>query len=114
MNTGTTTWNTNYYIQYTGGDNLGLKLTKYQMPYAVPPQMSVQFTFDFTAPDAAGTVKNNWNIVNPPTILPLAFSGVSTTLSLNSRDELLKNEIKAEAYNLGFVEIGFTSPRTLT
>lgn len=65
MNTGTTTWNTNYYIQYTGGDNLGLKLTKYQMPYAVPPQMSVQFTFDFTAPDAAGTVKNNWNIVNP-------------------------------------------------
>ena len=65
MNTGTTTWNTNYYIQMTGGDQLGLKLTKYQMPYEVPPQMSVQFTFDFTAPDAAGTVKNNWNIINP-------------------------------------------------
>ena len=65
MNTGTTTWNTNYYIQMTGGDQLGLKLTKYQMPYEVPPKMSVQFTFDFTAPNAAGTVKNNWNIINP-------------------------------------------------
>ena len=31
-------------------------------------------------------------------------------MSLNSKDELLKNEIKAEAYHLGFVEIGFTSP----
>lgn len=65
MNTGTTTWNTSYYIQMTGGDNLGLKLTKFQMPYEVPPQMSVQFTFDFTAPSTAGKVKNDWNIVNP-------------------------------------------------
>ena len=108
MNTGTTTWNTittSKYRRY----NLGLKLTKYQMPYAVPPQMSVQFTFDFTAPDAAGTVKNNWNIVNPNDIAFGVF--MSTTLSFNSRDELLKNEIKAEAYNLGFVEIG-SPPRT--
>lgn len=65
MNTGTTTWNTSYYIQMTGGDKLGLALTKFQMPYEVPPQMSVQFTFDFTAPDTGGTVKNDWNIVNP-------------------------------------------------
>ncbi len=28
----------------------------------------------------------------------------------NSRDERLKNEIKAEAYHLGFIDIGFTTP----
>lgn len=65
LNTGTTTWNTNYYIEMTGGDKLGLALTKLNMPYNVPPQMSVQFTLEFTAPSTGGTVKNNWNIVNP-------------------------------------------------
>ncbi|NLB72293.1 MAG: hypothetical protein GX797_09875 [Chloroflexi bacterium] len=65
MNTGTTTWTPNYYIQMTGGDKLGLALTKFNMPYNVPPQMSVQFTFEFTAPNEGGTVKNDWSIVNP-------------------------------------------------
>lgn len=65
MNTGTTTWNTNYYIQMIGGDQLGLSLTKFNMPYEVPPQLSVQFTFEFTAPSNGGKVKNDWNIVNP-------------------------------------------------
>lgn len=65
MNTGTTTWTPNYYIQMTGGDKLGLALTKFNMPYNVPPQMSVQFTFEFTAPNEGGTFKNDWSIVNP-------------------------------------------------
>lgn len=68
MNTGTTTWNTSYYIQMTGGDQMGLTLTKFNMPYEVPPQMSVQFTFDFTAPSTGGKVKNDWNIVNPSNV----------------------------------------------
>lgn len=42
---------------------------------------------------------------------PLVFSGVSTTLSPhNSKSDFVKNEIKAEAYHLGFIDIGFTSP----
>jgi hypothetical protein len=39
--------------------------TKINMPYEVPPQMSVQFTMEFTAPTTTGTVRSDWSIVNP-------------------------------------------------
>jgi hypothetical protein len=64
MNIGTTTWTTDYYIQFTGGDAMG-SATKINMPYEVPPQMSVQFTMEFTAPTTTGTVRSDWSIVNP-------------------------------------------------
>ena len=64
MNTGTTTWNTNYYIMHTDGPAMGAS-TKIKMPYDVPPNMSVQITIEFTAPAETGTVKSSWMIVNP-------------------------------------------------
>jgi hypothetical protein len=64
MNTGTTTWNTSYYIMHTDGPAMGAA-TKSNMPYDVPPNMSVQLTIEFTAPTETGKVKSDWMIVNP-------------------------------------------------
>jgi len=64
MNTGTTTWNTSYYIMHTGGPAMGAP-TKINMPYEVPPNMSVQISIEFTAPSEPGAVKSEWVIVNP-------------------------------------------------
>jgi len=64
MNTGTTTWTTDYYIQFVDGFNFGISQTTFKMPTEVPPTMSVQFTMNFTAPQTVGVAKSNWNIVN--------------------------------------------------
>ena len=64
MNTGTTTWTTDYYIQFVDGNNFGITQTTFKMPTEVPPTMSVQFTMNFTAPQTVGVAKSNWNIVN--------------------------------------------------
>ena len=64
MNTGTTTWTTDYYIQFVDGANFGLTEKTIKMPIDVPPTMSVQFTLNFTAPQTAGVAKSDWNIVN--------------------------------------------------
>ena len=65
MNTGTTTWTPQYYIEYVDGNNFNVSPTKYTMPIDVPPSMSIQFTLSFTAPQTVGTAKSNWQIVNP-------------------------------------------------
>lgn len=64
MNTGTTTWNTSYYIMHTDGPAMGAA-AKINMPYDVPPNMSVQITIEFTAPAETGKVQSNWMIANP-------------------------------------------------
>ncbi len=64
MNTGTTTWNTSYYIMHSGGPAMGAA-TKINIPYDVPPNMSVQITIEFTAPTETGKVKSDWMVVNP-------------------------------------------------
>ena len=64
MNTGTTTWNTSYYIMHTDGPAMGSD-AEINMPYDVPPNMSVQITIEFTAPTETGKVKSDWMIVNP-------------------------------------------------
>ena len=38
---------------------------KINMPYDVPPNMSVQLTIEFTAPSETGKVQSNWMIMNP-------------------------------------------------
>lgn len=63
MNTGQTTWTTSYYIMHTGGALMGAP-DKINMPYAVPPSMTVTITIDFIAPTEIGTVKSDWMIVN--------------------------------------------------
>lgn len=65
MNTGSTTWTPEYYIEYVDGNNFNVSPTKYTMPIDVPPSMSIQFTLKFTAPESLGTAKSNWQIVNP-------------------------------------------------
>jgi hypothetical protein len=65
MNTGSTTWTPQYYIEYVDGNNFNVSSTKYTMPIDVPPSMSIQFTLNFTAPQTVGTAKSNWQIVNP-------------------------------------------------
>jgi len=64
LNTGTTTWTTDYYIQYVDGNNFGISQNTFKMPTEVPPTMSIQFTMNFTAPQTVGVAKSNWNIVN--------------------------------------------------
>ena len=64
LNTGTSTWTTDYYIQYVDGNNFGISQTTFKMPTEVPPTMSIQFTMNFTAPQTVGVAKSNWNIVN--------------------------------------------------
>ena len=64
MNTGTTTWTTDYYIQFVDGNNFGITQNTFKMPTEVPPTMSVQFTLNFIAPQTVGVAKSNWNIVN--------------------------------------------------
>lgn len=63
MNTGQTTWTTGYYIMHTGGPAMGAP-DEINMPYAVPPSMTVTITIDFVAPTEIGTVKSDWVIVN--------------------------------------------------
>lgn len=63
LNTGQTTWTTSYYIMHTGGPAMGAP-DKINMPYAVPPSMTVTITIDFIAPTEIGTVKSDWMIVN--------------------------------------------------
>ncbi len=63
VNNGTTTWNTNYYVQHVDGPKLSDK-TKVNMPSDIPPGMSAQFELEFTAPTTAGTVKSNWAVYN--------------------------------------------------
>jgi len=62
-NIGTSTWTTNYYIQFTSGDQMGAE-EKVYLPYPVPPGTNVQISVDFTAPDEPGEYKSVWSLVN--------------------------------------------------
>lgn len=64
MNVGTTTWNTNYYIQFADGEPMGAN-TKIMIPYDVGPGLSVQISIDFTAPSNTGDITSTWSIMNP-------------------------------------------------
>ena len=63
LNTGTTTWTTDYAIRFVDGDQMGAP-DEIKMPLAVPPQMSIDFEFEFTAPSTPKTARSNWSSVN--------------------------------------------------
>jgi hypothetical protein len=63
VNTGTTTWSTDYYIQHIDGPAMGA-VTKHNMPVSVGPGLSATFEIEFTAPTTVGKVKSNWGIYN--------------------------------------------------
>ena len=63
MNTGTSTWTTEYAIEFVSGEQFGLA-DKIYCPISVPPQMMVDFVLPLTVP-ATGVLRSDWKIVNP-------------------------------------------------
>jgi hypothetical protein len=63
-NTGSSTWNTNYYIQFAYGEELGATDDKVFLPYPVPPGTNVQISVDLVAPGSPGEKQSNWRLFN--------------------------------------------------
>ncbi|MGB4594941.1 MAG: NBR1-Ig-like domain-containing protein [Anaerolineaceae bacterium] len=70
MNTGTSTWTTDYGIRYISGDITASEDT-YYMPIAVPPGAQVNMDVKLTAPTKTGLLRGNWVIFNSANV---AFS----------------------------------------
>jgi len=62
-NTGTSTWNNNYTIEFAADEQMGAE-DKYFIPIDVPPNTSVQVSADFVAPDSEGMIRSTWDLVN--------------------------------------------------
>ena len=62
MNTGTTTWTTDYGIEYVSGEQFGLA-DRINFLITVPPQMMVDLELTL-APSSAGPFRSDWKIVN--------------------------------------------------
>jgi hypothetical protein len=62
MNTGTSTWTTEYGIEFVSGEQFGLP-DKVNFAISVPPQMMVDVVLTLTVP-AAGPFRSDWKIVN--------------------------------------------------
>ncbi|HSN95243.1 MAG TPA: NBR1-Ig-like domain-containing protein [Anaerolineaceae bacterium] len=62
MNTGTSTWTTEYGIEFVSGEQFGLA-DRVNFPISVPPQMMVDVKLTLTVP-SAGPFRSDWKIVN--------------------------------------------------
>lgn len=62
-NRGTSTWTTDYYIQFATGERMDA-VEKTFLPYPVPPNRNVQISIDFVAPQATGGKQSNWKLFN--------------------------------------------------
>lgn len=63
-NTGSSTWGTNYYIQFASGEEMGATDEMVYLPYPVPPGTSVQISVDLVAPGSTGEKQSNWRLYN--------------------------------------------------
>jgi hypothetical protein len=63
MNTGTSTWTTDYGIRYISGD-ITASVDTYYMPIAVPPGAQVEIKVTLTAPTKTGMLRGDWVIFN--------------------------------------------------
>jgi outer membrane biosynthesis protein TonB len=63
-NTGSSTWGTNYYIQFASGEEMGATDEKVYLPYPVPPGTSVQISVDLVATGSTGEKQSNWRLFN--------------------------------------------------
>lgn len=63
MNTGTSTWTTDYGIAYVSGTTFGIS-APIKVGYPVPPQAMAEFKLKFTAPEEAGKHRSDWRIYN--------------------------------------------------
>lgn len=81
-NRGTSTWSTNYYIQYSSGEQMGAP-DKVFVWLSVPPNTSLPLTVNFTVPTTAGTVVSSWRLFNAA---DTAFYDFSVTLEVSASD----------------------------
>lgn len=61
MNTGTSTWTTDYYVQYASGEKM-VSTDPIYLPYDVPPGKMVDISIKFTAPSVKGTYRSDFYI----------------------------------------------------
>ncbi len=62
-NTGTCTWNTNYKLKFSSGDQMGGPSSQ-NLSMAVGPNEQVDFSVNLKAPASVGTYKGVWQIVD--------------------------------------------------
>jgi murein DD-endopeptidase MepM/ murein hydrolase activator NlpD len=63
-NTGTTTWNSSYKLRYVSGQ-LSERYDDVPINGTVAPNQTYTFSVPMKAPDAAGTYREDWKVVNP-------------------------------------------------
>jgi hypothetical protein len=63
MNTGTSTWTTNYGIRYVSGD-ITAAVDTYYMTVNVPSGAQIELPVTLTAPSKTGMLRGNWVIFN--------------------------------------------------
>ena len=77
-NTGTTTWGSNYSLQYVSGD-AGCNHTTSVLSVTIAPNASVNWTVNCTAPASPGTFREDWKLVGPSGAIAV---GASSTVWL--------------------------------
>jgi hypothetical protein len=63
-NTGTTTWNKNYYITYFGGNRIGRGDNSFFLGKEIKPGEMSSITVKMVAPDVTGNYKSIWMLMN--------------------------------------------------
>lgn len=62
-NVGSATWSTQYYIQFSSGEPMGVEQdAKVTLPYPVAPNTSMQISVDFVAPEETGEKRSDWKL----------------------------------------------------
>ena len=77
-NSGTSTWNSSYGLQYVSG-NAGCNHSAVAVNGLVAPNSTSTFSISCTSPAAAGTNREDWRLVGPAGAIPV---GTSPTVSL--------------------------------
>jgi hypothetical protein len=72
-NSGTTTWDSSYSLQYVSG-NAGCGHGTAALNLTVVPNGSVTWSLGCTAPSAAGTYREDWKLVGPSGTVPVGGS----------------------------------------
>jgi len=62
-NVGTSSWSTNYYIQFSSGEQMDAE-EKVFVPYPVAPNTNVQISVAFIAPAEVGEYQSSWKLTN--------------------------------------------------
>jgi hypothetical protein len=64
-NVGSSTWTTEYYIQFSSGEAMGVDPdAKFTLPYPVSPNTSMQISVDLVAPGETGEKRSDWKLYN--------------------------------------------------